>query len=248
VEKLCETRSSFVSREALSLDISRVVSRVVSGESIDTAENGAALAAKYPDLGMSPALISQAIERAAGMVGMIKSAPAPAKFERPAAPVAKPIPATVTILRPEPRSPVVAPPPPVAKTAAAKPAAIPLRAIGDDLAAAIDAEIGNLVQGQKAKPAAPEKPAPAKAQEVAQPVANPVVAVAQTQAEKPVDFPEVVDEGVFESAAHAEKPEPAPAEAKSVEPAAFSDFPEPEKPTPTQSSIFASFRRALFRT
>ena len=68
-----------MSREALSLDISRLVARVVAGEPIDTAERGAALAAKYPDLGMSGVLIGQAIDRAVGMVGMIRSAPRPAK-------------------------------------------------------------------------------------------------------------------------------------------------------------------------
>jgi hypothetical protein len=69
-----------MSQEALSLDISRVVSRVVSGESIDAAERGAFLAAKYPDLGLSGEMIGEAISRAAGMVGMIKSAPVPRKW------------------------------------------------------------------------------------------------------------------------------------------------------------------------
>ena len=85
-----------MSREALSLDISRVVSRVVSGEPIDTAENGAALAAKYPDLGMSGTLISQAIDRAAGMVGMIKNAPEPVKQPRLAVSIAAPKPQPAT--------------------------------------------------------------------------------------------------------------------------------------------------------
>ena len=66
-----------MSREALSLEISQVVSRVVSGEQIDVAEQSIMLALKYPDLGMSGEMIGEAITRAASMVGMIKSAPAP---------------------------------------------------------------------------------------------------------------------------------------------------------------------------
>jgi len=86
VEELCETaEEQSVSREALSLDISRLVARVVAGEPIDTAERGAALAAKYPDLGMSGALIGQAIDRAVGMVGMIRSAPRPARRSKESA-------------------------------------------------------------------------------------------------------------------------------------------------------------------
>ena len=68
-----------MSREALSLEIAGVVSRVVRGETIDTAESGAAIAEKYPDIGMSGAQIGQAIERAAGMVGMMRDAPEPIK-------------------------------------------------------------------------------------------------------------------------------------------------------------------------
>ena len=85
-------RSDFVSREALALDISRVVSRVVSGEPIDTAERGAALAAKYPELGMNAELIGQAIDRAAGMVGLIKTAPLRSKAAVRAAPSLSPQP------------------------------------------------------------------------------------------------------------------------------------------------------------
>ncbi len=69
-----------MSREALSLEISQVVSRVVSGEPIDTAERGLMLALKYPELGMSGEMIGAAIVRAANMVGMIKSAPMPAAW------------------------------------------------------------------------------------------------------------------------------------------------------------------------
>jgi hypothetical protein len=62
-----------MSREALSLEISQVVSRVVGGETVDVAERGAVLAQKYPDLGMTGEMIGEAIRRAAGMVGMIRS-------------------------------------------------------------------------------------------------------------------------------------------------------------------------------
>jgi hypothetical protein len=74
-----------LSREALSLEISRVVACLVSGEPIDIAERSAMLALQFPDQGMSGEMIGEAIQRAAGMVGMIKSAPAPADW--PAEPV-----------------------------------------------------------------------------------------------------------------------------------------------------------------
>ena len=50
-----------MSREALSLEISQVVARVVSGEKIDVAEQSIMLALKYPDLGMSGEMIGEAI-------------------------------------------------------------------------------------------------------------------------------------------------------------------------------------------
>jgi hypothetical protein len=135
-----------VSREALALDISRVVSRLVSGEPIDTAERGAALAAKYPDLGMNAELIGQAIDRAAGMVGMIRSAPAPAKAAREAPqPVAASRVEVAEIERPRPPPAVSAPPPVVPPVALS---------IDDELAAAIDAEIGNLITDRR--PVSPE--------------------------------------------------------------------------------------------
>lgn len=59
----------------LSLDISRVVSRVMNGEAVDTAATADDLAAKYPMLGMTGAMIEEAISRAAGMVGMIRGVP-----------------------------------------------------------------------------------------------------------------------------------------------------------------------------
>jgi hypothetical protein len=147
-----------VSREALALDISRVVSRVVSGEAVDTAERGAALAAKYPDVGMSGESISEAIARAAGMVGMIKSAPPPPKPP----PGSRPIPVVASNVVAAAPAPVLAAPlaefaprqteqrpqsPPVAVPAASQ-------AIDDLLAAAIDAEIGDLVSGRRPAPAA----------------------------------------------------------------------------------------------
>lgn len=136
-----------MSREALALDISRVVSRVVSGEPIDTAERGAALAAKYPELGMNAKLIGQAIDRAAGMVGMIRSAPAPAKAAREAAePVAASRMEVAEMERPKP-SPAVSAPAPLVPPVAFS--------IDDELAAAIDAEIGNLISDRRPSPAEP---------------------------------------------------------------------------------------------
>ena len=83
-----------MSREALSLEISQVVSRVVNGEAIDAKAQGAMLAQKYPELGMSGEMIGEAIMRAASMVGMIKSTPMPAarsagEAHRHAAPAAR---------------------------------------------------------------------------------------------------------------------------------------------------------------
>ena len=59
-----------MSSAELSLDISELVSRAVSGETIDAAAEGRSLAARYPDLGMTEELISKAIARAAGMMGV----------------------------------------------------------------------------------------------------------------------------------------------------------------------------------
>ena len=132
-----------MSREALALDISRVVSRVVSGEPIDTAERGAALAAKYPELGMNAELIGQAIDRAANMVGMIKTAPAPPRDEP------QPVVSSRIDVAEIERPPELAAPP------VHKPAVAPrVLSIDDELAAAIDAEIGNLVTTRKPEPEA----------------------------------------------------------------------------------------------
>jgi hypothetical protein len=58
-----------VSSAELSREISGLVARVVGGETIDVPAQGAALAARFPELGMSAELIGKAISRAAGMVG-----------------------------------------------------------------------------------------------------------------------------------------------------------------------------------
>jgi hypothetical protein len=247
VEKLCETAwEPYVSREALSLDISRVVSRVVSGEHIDTAENGAALAAKYPDLGISPALISQAIDRAAGMVGMIKSAPEPVKGPRLAVamPAPKAAPATngnghalavkkpepVTVRKPEPPTPAPAMP------VAAMPVGV--LSIEDDLAAAIDAEIGNLVAGQKTKPAEAVDPPVvlSRSSSIHAVPATPLDVAVSPAAETVEMQPEAVDE----------EPEPATEDLPDFTLGAELDKPKDHEPQ--KGSLFSSFRRALFRS
>jgi hypothetical protein len=78
--------ASSVSRAALSLEISRLVPRLLRGEAIDLAGQGDELAARFPDLGMTGAMIGSAIERAAGMVDLIRNgheitAPAEAQDE-----------------------------------------------------------------------------------------------------------------------------------------------------------------------
>jgi hypothetical protein len=67
----------------LSLDISRVVAKMMRGDQVDTSGAAAELAEKYPTLGMSGAMIEEAISRAAGMVGMIRAAPAGGEEEAP---------------------------------------------------------------------------------------------------------------------------------------------------------------------
>jgi hypothetical protein len=98
---------------ALSIEISRLVARVLKGESIDTAASGDELAFRFPDAGMTGTMIAEAIQRAAGMVGMIREGGV-----------------TDTSLFPK-RTP----------------------AFDDELAAAIDAEIGEIVAGQSAEAA-----------------------------------------------------------------------------------------------
>jgi len=127
-----------MSREVLSLEISQIVARVVSGESIDAAERGTLLAQKYPELGMTGDMIGQAIERAAGMVGMIKTAPEPVAWPKRAA---------------------------AAQATGAAPLPGPAGTIDDALAAAIEAEIGGVVSDSIATPAtgsAKESPEPPK--------------------------------------------------------------------------------------
>jgi len=136
-----------MSREALSLEISQVVSRVVSGDPIDVAEQSIMLALKYPDLGMSGEMIGEAIVRAANMVGMIKSAPAPVSWpEASLAARAPKMPAANGIAAPMPSAEMFS-----AETS-----------MEDELASAIDAELGGLVAERTASPGA-DTPAPAGA-------------------------------------------------------------------------------------
>jgi hypothetical protein len=156
-------RIEAVSREALSLDISQVVSRVVRGEPIDPTEKGAALAAKYPDLGMSAELIGAAITRAAGMVGRIRDEPlVKAKPAKPQPPMPAQMPKAngVELDRPIAVAPSMnggANGSAVGKASGGKNghptvATPPLsRSIDEALASAIDAEIGALVTGQTAQ-------------------------------------------------------------------------------------------------
>ncbi len=122
-----------MSREALSLEISQVVSRVVNGEAIDAKAQGAMLAQRYPELGMSGEMIGEAIMRAASMVGMIKSTPMPAarsagEAHRHAAPAAR--------MNGDP-----------ARTQAAGLA----RSDDGDLASAVDTKVGSLASGEAAR-------------------------------------------------------------------------------------------------
>jgi hypothetical protein len=66
-----------VSRAELSLEISRLVPRLLSGENIDVAGRSEELAARFPDLGMTAEMIGSAIERAATMVDLIRHADEP---------------------------------------------------------------------------------------------------------------------------------------------------------------------------
>jgi hypothetical protein len=78
VEKAAQNpEAGFGSRAELSIEISRAVSRVLSGEKVDTWAEGIELALKFPDAEMSGAMISEAILRAAGMVGMIRDGVTP---------------------------------------------------------------------------------------------------------------------------------------------------------------------------
>ena len=214
-----------MSREALALDISRVVSRLVSGEPIDTAERGAALAEKYPELGMNAELIGQAIDRAANMVGMIKTAPAPPKLTREQPqPVVSSLVEVAEIERP---AAPVAPPAP-------KPV-VPPRAlsIDDELAAAIDAEIGNLVTTRKPAPAVP----------VAAPVFEQAEAWVETETEPSIeeDAEAPVEEDTELSIEKQLQ--------RSMEEELQQSWPEPEPPPPAPPSKgpFSALRRAFRR-
>jgi hypothetical protein len=69
--------AGFGSRAELSIEISRAVSRVLSGEKVDTWAEGIELALRFPEAEMSGPMISEAILRAAGMVGMIRDGVTP---------------------------------------------------------------------------------------------------------------------------------------------------------------------------
>jgi hypothetical protein len=66
-----------VSRAELSLEISRLVPRLLKGESIDLGGKAEELAARFPDLGMTAAMIGSAIERTTTMVDQIRNRPEP---------------------------------------------------------------------------------------------------------------------------------------------------------------------------
>ena len=66
-----------VSRAELSLEISRLVPRLLKGETIDLAGKAEELAARFPDLGMTAEMISSAIERTTTMVDQIRKRPEP---------------------------------------------------------------------------------------------------------------------------------------------------------------------------
>ncbi len=123
-----------MSRAALSLEISQVVSRIMGGEPVDAAERGTLLARKYPELGMSGEMIGEAIVSAAGMMDMIRRGSMPRTGPGPSAA-------------------------PNATNGANGNHALALlpavaRSIEDDLASAIDAEFG----GFRAKRAAARSP------------------------------------------------------------------------------------------
>ena len=111
----------------LALEISRLVARALSGETIDNAASGAALAARFPDSGMSGEMIAQAIERATGMVGMIRDG------EGPDAPGG-------------------------AETADTGRSSDPGQSTDAALAAALDAELSDLVGVQMAEASSPPSP------------------------------------------------------------------------------------------
>ena len=66
-----------MSRAELSLEISRLVPRLLKGESSDVADKAEELAARFPDFGMTADMIGSAIERATTMVDQIRNRPEP---------------------------------------------------------------------------------------------------------------------------------------------------------------------------
>jgi hypothetical protein len=64
-------------RVELSTEIAGLVAQVLRGEAVDTAAKGEELAARYPQVGMSGAMIGEAIVRATGMMSMIRERPQP---------------------------------------------------------------------------------------------------------------------------------------------------------------------------
>ncbi len=59
-------------RAALSIEISRLVARVLADETIDRQAEADRLARLFPGAGMSGEMVAQAIDSAAGMVGMMR--------------------------------------------------------------------------------------------------------------------------------------------------------------------------------
>lgn len=59
-----------MSNAELALEIARLVTRAVGGETVDPRRAGVELAARFPELGVPGELIGKAIARAAGMVGI----------------------------------------------------------------------------------------------------------------------------------------------------------------------------------
>jgi len=231
-----------VSREALSLDISRLVSKVVSGETIDTAEQGDELAFKYPDLGMTGAQIGQAIERAVGMVGLIRSAPEPGRPFRLDAPAPSPSAQNGGSSNGEARAPEMMSAPPMAEAMAVSPPASPVtpewtisqptagRSIDDELAAAIDDEISGLLSERRASPISATSDSD---------IASP--APVEIALEAPAAMPAVTN------GEHAEAPYwngEANGE-ESPEPSVMSE--SSERAQREHGSLFSTLRRALFR-
>lgn len=72
-------------RAELAAEISRLVTRILNGEAVDKTACGIDLAVRFPEAGLSGAMIAEAIDSAAGMVGLIREG---ATASGPAAPIA----------------------------------------------------------------------------------------------------------------------------------------------------------------